>query len=282
MLEGTKSRNVVPKWRSSKKTVSTNEASFGEAKKQIDYSADVLHSNNEFQLTPSIPIASELMFLANEAKDLSLSTKAAKFILNEKQSIKSNALLKFAAEIIGESNENKAALPDYSPKQFLQDSRKLLLIEYRNPILLIDMARALTALGHHQSALRYVRTAIELAPTSRFVIRSTARYFLHIGDHDQAHAILRRSPNVKTDPWIQASELAVATMRNRPSLLSKQTFRALLEAKVVGPNHSELASAVATMELKSGSNKNAKLLFKKSLATLTITASHKPSGLRND
>jgi hypothetical protein len=57
----------------------------------------------------------------------------------------------------------------------------------------------------------------------------------------------------------------VATIRQRPSTLSKQTFRGLLEAKQIGPERAELASAVATMELNAGSNKNAKQLFVKAL-----------------
>lgn len=264
MLEESKSRNVIPRWRSSTMTVSTNEANFGSAKRKSDYRVDLAQSESEFTLTPTVPIASELMFLANEAGHLDLTQKAAKFILNEKDAVKSNSLRQFAKKAISVDVDSAASRPKVG-REFLKESRQLLSLEYRNPVLLMDVARELTAMGHHQSAHRYVKAAISLAPESRFVVRSTARYFLHIGDHDQAHDILRRSPNIKTDPWIQASELAVATVRNKPSMLSKQMFRSLLEAKHIGPDRAELASAVATMELKSGSNKTAKQLFKKAL-----------------
>ncbi len=264
MLEESKPRNVIPRWRSSAMTLSTNEANFGVALRKIDYSADLAQSATEFKQTPTVPLASELMFLANDAGDAVLSEEAAKFILEKRGSIGSNSLIQFARKVTGETDIGASAAVR-SGTEFLKEARKLLFIEYRNPILLMDMARELTSMGHHRSALRYVRTAIGLAPASRFVVRSTARYFLHIGDYDQAHEILRRSPNIKTDPWILASELAVATVRNRPSMLSKQTFRALLQAKSIGPERSELASAVATMELKSGANKNAKQLFGKAL-----------------
>jgi tetratricopeptide (TPR) repeat protein len=264
MLEESKPRNVVPRWRSSTTTASTNEANFGAVKSKVDYSADLVQSDAEFTLTPSVPIASELMFLANEAGVPELTQKAAKFILSQEELIGSSSLLQFAKKNSGLNlNENQTQLK--TGAEFLKEARQLLSLEYRNPVLLIDAARELTSLGHHQSALRYVKAAISLAPTSRFIVRSTARYFLHIGDYDQAHEILRRSPNIKIDPWIQASELAVATIRNKPSMLSKQSFRSLLEAKHIGPDRAELASAVATMELKSGSNKNAKLLFNKAL-----------------
>lgn len=266
MLDESKPRNVVPRWRSSATTVSTNEANFGLAQQKIDYSADLAKSDMEFRLTPSVPVASELMFLANEAGAKKLSMEAAQFILERRNLISANSLIRFAKKI-AEEDVTQAPVLVHSGKDFLKEARKLLSIEYRNPVLLMDVALELTSMGHHQSALRYVRTAIGLAPASRFIVRSTARYFLHIGDHVQAHDILRRSPAIETDPWIQASELAVATIRNRPSMLSKRMFRSLLESKSIGPELSELASAVATMELNSGSNKNAKQLFSKALVS---------------
>lgn len=266
MLDESKPRNVVPRWRSSTMTLSTNEANFGAAKRKADYSAELTQSDSEFTLTPTVPIASELMFLANEAGDADLTQKAANFILGKRDSIGSVSLIEFARKVSG-TDAVKAVPTPKTGKAFLKEARQLLSLEYRNPVLLVDVARELTSLGHHQSALRYVRAAVAMAPGSRFVVRSSARYFLHIGEYDQAHDILRRSPNIKTDPWIQASELAVATVREKPSMLSKQMFRSLLEAKHIGPDRAELASAVATMELKSGSNKNAKQLFNKALAS---------------
>lgn len=266
MLDGSKPRNVVPRWRSSSMTASTNEAAFGLAKRKSDYGVELAQSDEEFTLTPTVPIASELMFLANEAGSADLAQKAANFILEKKSLISSTSLIKFAGSITG-TDAAGGKVPQFTGKAFLAEGRQLLSLEYRNPVLLMDMARELTSLGHHQSALRYVRAAVAMAPASRFIVRSSARYFLHIGDEDQAHEVLRRSPNIKTDPWILASELAVATIRNRPSMLSKPMFRSLLDAKHVGPERSELVSAVATMELKSGSNKIAKQLFHKALAS---------------
>ena len=264
MLEESKPRNVVPRWRSSSMTVSTNEAQFGKAKNKVNYEADLINSSVEFSEKPTVPIASELMFLAKEAGDIGLAKTAADFILSKESEIRSASLIKFAKST-GFSIASPTISVSKTGKEFLKDARQSLSIEYRNPVLLVDVARELTALGHHKSALRYIKAAVSLAPDSRFVVRSAARYFLHVGDFEQAHQILRRSAYVKTDPWVQASELAVAALRNKPSTLSKQSFRALLETKIIGPEKAELVSAVATMELNSGSIKNAKQLFNKAL-----------------
>jgi len=247
-------------------TSRTNEASFGVSKKKIDYTADVQASMREFGLSPTVPIASELMFISNEAGAKDISLQAANFILKHSDSLQSKSVLRFANEVVGVDLDFKSQVEN-SSSNFLKAARKQLSIEYRNPVLLIDVARELTSAGHQKSALRYVRAAVGLAPDSRFIVRSAARYFLHVGDYDQAHDLLKRTSNIKTDPWLQASELAVASIRSRPSMLSKSVFRSLLDAKSVGPERSELASAVATMELKSGSTKNAKQLFNKALVS---------------
>ena len=245
-------------------TTATNEANFGKAKTAIDYSTDLALTTSEFNQLPTVPIASELMFLAKEAGAVDLSKKAASFLLTKKDYVQSDSLISCARNIL-DGPPAAGPLIQKSGPIFLKEARELLAIEYRNPVLLVDVARELTALGHHQNALRYIRAALAMSPESRFIVRSCARFYLHIGEYDQAHEILKRAPNFKVDPWIQASELAVATIRQRPSMLSKQTFRSLLEAKRIGPDNAELASAVATMELNSGSNKNAKQLFTKAL-----------------
>lgn len=264
MHEESKPRNIVPRWRSSSLTSRTSEANFGLARPAIDYASDLGLSNSEFEQTPTVPIAAELMFLAKEAGVADLTLKAANFLLTKENSVSSSSLINFAKRV---SEELPMAAPatHKSGAPFLKEARQLLAIEYRNPVLLVDVARELTSMGHHQGALRYIRAAIAMAPESRFVVRSSARYFLHIGEYEYAHDILRRAPNIKSDPWLQASEVAVATIRKRPSLLTKNTFRSLLEAKHIGQERSELACAVATMELNSGANKNAKQLFNKTL-----------------
>lgn len=264
MLDKSKPRNLVPRWRSSSMTTATNEAYYGQAKTLIDYSADLALSATEFNHLPTVPIASELMFLAKEAGDEGLAQKAAGFLLAKEDSVQSDSLIRYARNISDGALLADSVLQKTGPA-FLKEARQLLALEYRNPILLVDVGRELTALGHHQNALRYIRAALAISPESRFVVRSCVRYFLHIGEYDQAHNILKRAPNIKVDPWLQASELAVATIRQRPSMLSKQTFRSLLQANRIGPERAELASAVATMELNSGSNKNAKQLFTKAL-----------------
>lgn len=255
-------RRVVPKWRSSAITAGMPEARATRSGVRPDLAVELAAAQSAFERQQVTPIASELMFLANEAGHTELAIIAANKILESSPTIKSQRLLEFAQRVVdGEGPASSAS------GNFVQEARKLLAIDYRNPVLLIDVARELTVHHHERSAERYIRAAIALAPQSRFVVRSAARFYLHVGEHERAHSVLLRSPLVHHDPWVQASEIAVATVRGRNSVLARKSLRAFSESKGSPIHHAELISAVATVELNSGAEKSAKKLFQRSLSS---------------
>ncbi|MCW5613188.1 MAG: hypothetical protein KIS83_21325 [Rubrivivax sp.] len=217
----------------------------------------------EFETSRSVPVAAELMFIASAANNHAAAKRAAQLIISHRDQIGSRQLVRSAQQVLEAPSTERI---ESTSKDFVRHARSLLAIDFANPVLLIDTARELTVMRQGPAALRYVRAAVALAPKSRFVIRSAARYYLHIGDHEVAHHVLRRSPLIESDPWVQASEIAVATVRGHTSGLAKQVIRQLSDALRVGPEASELASAVGTVELLSGSNKIAKALFRHALS----------------
>lgn len=269
MLDDQRPRRVVPRWRPSWVTSTTAEAkSTLPAKQQTDESKrrdglEVAHSLRELEVINSVPVAAELMYLASEAGNHAAARQAAEVILARREQIGSRQLIRSAQQVLDGSSIERV---EAASKDFVRHARSLLAIDYRNPVLLMDTARELAAMRHDKAARRYVRAAVAMAPNSRFVLRAAARYYLHVGEHDLAHDLLRRSPMLASDPWIQASEIAIATVRGKTSSLAKQTIRRLSEAKQVGAEVSELASAVGTVELLSGSDKKAKILFKHALS----------------
>lgn len=268
MLDDQRPRRVVPRWRPSWVTATTAEARSTLQSVQSDATRqkvdqEVSHKVMELESLRSVPVAAELMFLASTAGNEAAAKQAAQVILASSEQIGSRQLVRSAHQVLhGASAERVEA----ASKDFVKHARSLLSIDYRNPVLLMDTARELAAMRKDKAALRYVRAAVAMAPNSRFVLRAAARYYLHIGEHETAHDLLRRSPLLGSDPWVQASEIAVATVRGKTSTLAKQTIRTLSEAKQVGAEVTELASAVGTVELLSGSDKKAKILFKHALS----------------
>ncbi len=125
----------------------------------------------------------------------------------------------------------------------------------------IDLAREYTILGQRLKAIRPVTMALALAPSNPFVVRSAARFFLNDGDHDRALSLVRRAPNLAGDPWLLAAEVAISDATGRVTRFARAA-RGLLSRGAFSPKHlSELACALATIELESGNRRMARKLF---------------------
>ena len=136
----------------------------------------------------------------------------------------------------------------------------------------IDLAREYTILGQRSRAVRPVITALAQAPGSPFVIRSAARFFLNDGDHERALSVVRRAPNLQADPWLLSAEVAISDAAGRATRFAKAA-RSLLSRGAFSPKHlSELACALATIELESGNRRLARKLFVTGLENPTENA----------
>jgi len=107
--------------------------------------------------------------------------------------------------------------------------------------------------------------ALQLATTNRFVLRSACRLFVHLDDPERAHEILVKSDRTPHDPWLMAAEIAVGRIAEKRPKLIKPARRMVSGGKFTSSHISELASALATLELESGSLRKSKKLFKLSL-----------------
>lgn len=133
-----------------------------------------------------------------------------------------------------------------------------------NPIWYAELSRCYINLGLLEKATNAMQIAIHLSPTSRFISRSAARLFLHIGDIDRAHHVLVHNPTLQYDPWLLASEIAVNASRGRSSRFIKMGMSMVFSGNYSPFSFSELASAIGTKELES-SRKKGKLFLEKSL-----------------
>lgn len=142
----------------------------------------------------------------------------------------------------------------------------------RNAIAWMDLALAQTVLGQGEKAREAVRVALALAPENRFVLRSAARFFVHLGDLEQGLQVLRRSKLVRADPWVMSAELSLSGVAGRDPESFKRA-RAFAEANNVGPWHtSELHGSLGTLELESGGGGRARKHFNRSLRQPTENA----------
>lgn len=161
---------------------------------------------------------------------------------------------------------------DIPRREEMAQLRRLLRVEPRNPVVLMDLARLQATFGNREKAEKLAWQALLLAPNSRWLLRSTSKLLTAHGKPDEAHRLLVRSGATISDPWLVAAELATAQAADRSPKFWRQA-QSFLEAKAFAPIHlSELASAVGTIDVLDGKMKRAKERFHQSLKDPTENA----------
>ena len=150
--------------------------------------------------------------------------------------------------------------------------RQILSNEPRNALRWMDLALEFIIRGDTRRAGRACETATSLARSNRFILRSAARYWQHAGELDRARHLIDSAETTSTDPWLIAASVALADWGESSSPYTRAARR-VLEASDVHPWHlSELAGAVATMEWRLGSDRQARRHMRQALEDPTENA----------
>lgn len=143
----------------------------------------------------------------------------------------------------------------------------------RNAYAWVDLARLYTILGQTSSADRAIRIAISLAPEDRFVLRSAARYFVHMDDPQAPQRLLNGARATRGDPWLIAAEVSVSQVAKRRSLTASIGQRGLDHSQWAPRSSSELAGALGTLLLEDGATQF-RANIKSSLDNGLLTGAH--------
>lgn len=275
-----KNRHLIPNWRSFENTAKLGELNGSKSiKLDSNFRPDISDLIEDWKEYKSIGIAGDILGVALVCNQENNGTvrEISNFVLQNKQ-LASKAIINAAENILKPKNEAielsiDTNLPDsFDDKSNLfeihlkiHNLKKKLINNSYNPINWVEIARYYSILGQEKKAERAIKNALFLAPENRFVLRSVARFFVHIGDIELAHDIIRKSELTKHDPWLLATEIALATLRERNSRFAKSGLQ-IVESNTFHPfNTTELAGSLATLELKNSNIKKSKKLFEKSL-----------------
>jgi Tfp pilus assembly protein PilF len=135
----------------------------------------------------------------------------------------------------------------------------------RNALAWAEQARMYTLIGQEQPALDAMKRALVLAPDHRFLLRAAVRLHVHVDGADDARRLLTRHPRTRRDPWLLASEIAVASLTGRVSRHLRAARDMLDDRAWTARDLSELASAVGTVELENDKARKARNLFRLAL-----------------
>lgn len=262
-------RNLIPRWRSPTATADEGELSplrrlseppwdakveLSEAEtdwrrhQTMRFATDLVASALVVGSTPPAREAAQQVLLASEATPL--AKLVARRVLEGETGVASSG--------VAESAQTEAH------KQ-IHDLKRRLTDDPRNTVAWTELARHYTIDGKQEQAQRAMGIALALAPNHRYVLRAASRLAVHDGDFATAHRLVARAEATRIDPWLMATELATSEVAGRHPVSVRAGTR-LLEAEQHSPRAtSELAGAIATLELRGGRDKRARRLFQTGL-----------------
>ena len=272
-------RRLLPRWRESSVASTTAEViPISPATGTIVVSKRAVEERlKEWEDAPSVGTAADAVASGFVLDASALVARPAEYLLSSTEQVPA-AALSIARRVLGVADESEIA---FGSRGGLTSSRMnrhrtavallraRLISTPRDPLSYLDLARRYAALGQLEQCSRALRSALALAPSSRFVLRSAARFFVHTRNPERAQDLLRRSPRTSTDPWLMAAEISSATVANRPSRLIRPARDLILRGGVAPIHLSELAGSLGTLELLNGNVKAARKLFAQSMQAPT-------------
>lgn len=277
-----KDRRLLPRWQASNQSIAAGELSTIEPAQVTEF--DTTHfeeRRREWERVRSLEVAAELVGSALVLGRTNEVQPAARLLADSRSDV-SPALHEMALHALGAAPTNRAAGAIVISSGSARDKAKVYngvsrlrrqLNEYpRNPLSWVDLGRLYTILGEGRKAQRALTIALELAPEDRFVLRSAARFFVHIDRPDKALSLLQRSRLTRSDPWLMAPEIAIASIAERHSKMLSIARNELKRRSWSPRNRSELQGALGTVFLEGGSSTQARQMFRGSLEDPTENA----------
>jgi tetratricopeptide (TPR) repeat protein len=267
-------RNVIPRWRDFWSTVELGELTVELPPGGMAHPAhDITSVKFDWEQNRSISFAGDLISAALVSGNIAAAKEASEFIVSLDE--RPPAQLKALAHRVlsGKSEPPRAPVapvgpssgPEFRRSAEISSARRSLRRYPSDAILWMDLAYLYAVRGISHKASSSARIALNLAPSNRFIVRSAARFLLHIDRLDMALDIIRRSPGYTRDPWLVAAEIAVSLSAKRTPWSTREAF-SLLNRGNFGEHHlSELSSALGTLEFNAGNSSKAKKLIRRSL-----------------
>jgi Tfp pilus assembly protein PilF len=269
-------RDVIPRWRSVRRTIAAGE--FRKLSHRRPLSDEFLKSlsraERRWSEEGSQIAASELVGVSMLAGEGYVVPDAEQFLSREGITPQ---LRRLGRRSLRNDNDEKVTVQTASNqrtvidqiRQRIREEKPRLIADPRNAIAWSDLARRYTMLGQLDKAERALKTALHMAPTSRYLHRVATWFYVHADRADEAYRLLGNFSRTQEDPWLMSAFIAVANV-GELKVQGIKAARRLLESGEFSPREtSELVSELATITLNGGGDRRARKLFEQSLESPT-------------
>src|ERR1035441_3271388 len=258
-------RQLVPRWRTWRTTAGLGESVGSTRGGRVLRVMDDERALSQFEARPNAGRAAELLTMAllYQYHDKKINAIASDFLNYQRPLLRDVA----AAAIADPGRQGRPAetMEDRDSRGMIALLKVVLARDPRNALRWADLAREYTVLAQPTKATEAIRIGLQLAPENRFLLRSTAALYVHIGDTEAALRILETAPMLKYDPWVLAPYVAISDLADHKSHYHRVAVR-LLQDRNIGPRDlAELAAALGTSELNAGGGRRGRQLLRQSV-----------------
>ena len=260
-------RHVLPRWRDLRNTLASGELRPALSTDPVRSPArdELSERISDWRQEPSVGVAADAIGAAIVLGRSAEALEPAQFIVDHEGDA-APASVELARRIIsGPTVTATTKVTEAAIRETLRGLKHGVSVDPRNAFGWAELARNYALVGQLERSLSAMGIALALAPNHRYIVRSAARLYTHIGEPDRAHTIISRAESTFDDPWLLAAELATAELAGkRPGLIRRA--RALSESGNIHPfDKTELASELATIEAQAGGLCRARKLFRVAL-----------------
>ena len=249
-------RRIIPRWRRVNDTPSEELTSIRHSEVSVEFRREFETLRAHWLDRQDVVSASELLFAASLGFSDTSVHQAAQFLIDAPAV--SSELRRLAMGKLPTIAETSANEIEHEQTFEIRTLKRKLVEQPRNAIAHLELARAYVSVGLTEKANRHIRVAIQLAPSSRFVLRSAARFDVHRGKVDRSITAIEGI--AARDPWLAATLISVADLSGKP-IKKIKPLRELLERTDDPAEKSELAAALGTLELKDAGIRKARKYF---------------------
>ena len=273
----TNRRLLIPRWRSLSLSIATKELAHprsvsDSAHLQSD-SQDLIDKLIAWELDPNVVTAGELLGASLVEGKSSKLRQVAEFLGSE-NSTATSSLRTLANRALQQTEEESSFSqePIANIQQIKRQWRRRTRTYRDNALAWVELSLLDLIGGKKKSSKRSMLVALSLAPSNRHVLRSASRLFIHLDDVERAYDLVAKCDATKSDPWLIAAEISIANLVDRNARYFAQGRRIVKNAGLDPRQISELAGALATLELEAGRHRKARKYFRQSVLDPTGNA----------